>query len=91
MVTDTSALTPKFDGLFSNNVIEHFRTPVTQFRAFRDRLKPSGRMAHSTPCYRYLYPITRFHTVFLGRAIRRRARRENRLPDFARGARTAST
>lgn len=52
-------------GIFSNNVIEHFVDPVVQFREFRDLLPPGGKMAHSSPCYEYLYPHTRFHTVFL--------------------------
>ena len=28
-------------------------------------LKPGALMAHSTACYDYLYPSSRFHTVFL--------------------------
>ncbi|GEM_PF-1119568 len=53
-----------FDGIFSNNVIEHFTEPVAQFRDFASMLKPGGVMAHTTPCYEYLYHNTRFHTIF---------------------------
>ena len=53
------------DGIFSNNVIEHFRDPIAQFRDFRSLLKPGGKMAHATPCYEYRYAFTRFHTLFL--------------------------
>ncbi len=52
-------------GIFSNNVIEHFPDPVQQFKAFHHLLPRGGRMAHSSPCYEYLYPFTRFHTLFL--------------------------
>lgn len=52
-------------GLMSNNVIEHFLDPVTQFREFHDLLLPAGRMAHSSACFEYRYEFSRFHTVFL--------------------------
>lgn len=54
-----------FDGLFSNNVIEHFRDPVAQFHRFHYLLKPGAKMAHASPCYDYCYAYTRFHSVFL--------------------------
>ncbi len=54
-----------YDGLFSNNVIEHFRDPITQFQQFHWLLKPGGKMAHASPCYDYCYAFTRFHSVFL--------------------------
>jgi hypothetical protein len=63
-------ITATFDGLFSNNVIEHLIDPVEEFRYFHSILKPGGRMAHSSPCYAYMYAYTRFHTVFLiGRSV----------------------
>ena len=55
----------KLAGIFSNNVIEHFPNPIEQFRQFHGLLLDGGRMAHSSPCYEYAYPFTRFHTVFL--------------------------
>ena len=55
----------KLAGIFSNNVIEHFRNPLDQFRQFHSLLVDGGKMAHSSPCYEYAYPFTRFHTVFL--------------------------
>lgn len=54
----------KFDGIFSNNVLEHFRYPDTELRYISERLKPGARMAHATPCYEYLYEYTRFHLFF---------------------------
>ena len=65
IVKSRSEISAKFDGIFSNNVIEHFRDPIGQFREFRNLLKPGGRMAHSSPCYNYSYDFTRFHTLFL--------------------------
>jgi SAM-dependent methyltransferase len=55
----------QFDGIFSNNVIEHFRRPLDEFREFQGLLKPGGLMAHSSPCYQYSYTYTRSHTLFL--------------------------
>ena len=54
-----------FDGLFSNNVIEHMRKPVDEFRYFHSILVPGAQMAHASPCYRYSYSDTRFHVIFL--------------------------
>jgi ubiquinone/menaquinone biosynthesis C-methylase UbiE len=64
-VTRREEISASFDGIFSNNVIEHFRDPVAQFEEFRRVLKPGGVMAHSSPCYEYAYSCTRFHTLFL--------------------------
>lgn len=54
----------KFDGIFTNNVLEHFRDPISELRKLSGYLKPGGRMAHATPCYEYLYEFTRFHLFF---------------------------
>jgi hypothetical protein len=65
VVNTTDQISAKFDGIFSNNVIEHFRDPVSQFKYFAGILKSGGRMAHQTACYAYEYANTRFHTLFL--------------------------
>lgn len=54
----------RFDGIFSNNVLEHFRYPERELAKIAMLLKPGGRMAHATPCYEYLYEYTRFHLFF---------------------------
>jgi hypothetical protein len=54
----------QFDGVFSNNVLEHFRHPVQELKKMTSLLKPSGRMAHATPCYEYQFEYTRFHLFF---------------------------
>lgn len=60
----------KFDGIFTNNVIEHFKDPIGELRLIKSVLKPGGRVAHVTPCYEYLYEYTRFHLFFfLGRSV----------------------
>ena len=58
-------ISSRFDGIFSNNVIEHFREPVVQFKEFHQILKDGGVMAHSSPCYDQSYTFSRFHTLFL--------------------------
>lgn len=59
----------QFDGIFSNNVLEHFRFPVDEFLFMKKILKDGGKMAHATPCFEYLYEYTRFHLFFyLGRS-----------------------
>lgn len=59
----------RFDGVFSNNVLEHLRNPADELQRMSRLLKPGGRMSHSTPCFEYLYEYTRFHLFFfLGRS-----------------------
>jgi SAM-dependent methyltransferase len=66
----------RFDGLFSNNLIEHLFDPCEQFRDFHRLLKPNGVMAHASPCYHWSYAFTRFHVFFpLGEACLHLARR----------------
>ena len=63
--------TLRFDGIYSNNVLEHLRHPVDELRHLASLLKPGARMSHATPCYEYLYEYTRFHLFFyLGRSRR---------------------
>lgn len=59
----------RFDGIYSNNVLEHLRQPVQDLAFLRTLLKPGGCMAHATPCFEYLYEFTRFHLFFfMGRS-----------------------
>jgi SAM-dependent methyltransferase len=64
IVRHRGEISARFDGIFSNNVIEHFTDPIAQFRDFASILKPGAVMAHSTPCYEYRCHNSRFHTVF---------------------------
>ena len=87
IVSRRDQISARFDGISSNNVIEHFRDPLWHFGDFHNILKPGGVMAHSSPCYEYAYAVTRFHTLFLiGRsaevlAVRTGFRVKNRLRD----------
>lgn len=54
----------KFDGIFSHNVLEHFQNPIDEFLFMNGLLKSNGKMAHATPCYKYLYEFTIFHLYF---------------------------
>lgn len=70
LITQPQALAAlRFDGIYSNNVLEHLRQPVDTLRQLASLLNPGGRMSHATPCYEYLYEYTRFHLFFfLGRS-----------------------
>ncbi|MEI6441253.1 MAG: methyltransferase domain-containing protein [Alphaproteobacteria bacterium] len=66
----------KFDGIFSNNVIEHLFSPLAQFQDFKELLKPYASMVHASPCYEWSYAFTRFHVFFpLGQSPQRLADR----------------
>lgn len=67
--SEAELLSMQFDGIFSNNVLEHFRYPVRELSLMASLLKANGRMSHATPCFEYLYEFTRFHLFFyLGRS-----------------------
>jgi SAM-dependent methyltransferase len=70
LISDKEQLSAmRFDGIFSNNVLEHLRYPARELTMMRDLLKTGGRMSHATPCFEYLYEFTRFHLFFfLGRS-----------------------
>lgn len=79
-VRNRAEISARFDGVFSNNVIEHFFDPAAQFADFRQVLKPGGKMVHASPCYAWACAHTRFHTFFpMGEAPERLAQRT----DFA--------
>ncbi len=44
-----------FDGIFTNNYIEHIRDLPEFFDLMSKLTVPGGSMAHTTPCYRYVY------------------------------------
>jgi len=54
----------KFDGIFSNNMIEHLQNPIEEFSFMLDILKPNGVIAHRTPCYSYCYEYSFAHLFF---------------------------
>lgn len=65
IVTDAKALAEmRFDGIFSNNVLEHLRNPIDELRRLKTLLRPAALMCHATPCFEYLYEYTRFHLFF---------------------------
>jgi SAM-dependent methyltransferase len=76
IVKSRGEVSAKFDGIFSNNVIEHLIDPAGQFADFSQVLKPGGLMAHASPCYDWRYTFTRFHVFFpMGAAPERLADR----------------
>jgi hypothetical protein len=64
VVSDWRELDTTFDGIFSNNLIEHLPDPAAQFVELRRLLKPGGRMAHASPCFEWSYGFSRFHVFF---------------------------
>ena len=74
----------QFDGVFSNNVLEHIRHPLTELDFIKNILKPDALMAHATPCFEYAYEYTRFHLFFyLGRSRELLAKKLNlEIMDF---------
>jgi hypothetical protein len=64
-VSRRDQISASFEGIFSNNVIEHMLQPVEEFRYFHGILTSGGKMAHASPCYRYDYSFSRFHVIFL--------------------------
>lgn len=54
----------KFDGIMSNDVLEHLRYPEQTLSFLASLLKDRGCMVHATPCYRYSHEYTRFHLFF---------------------------
>ena len=72
----------RFDGIFSNNVLEHLRYPVRELASMSELLRPKGKMSHATSCFEYLYEYTRFHLFFfLGRSRSILASKANLLID----------
>jgi hypothetical protein len=54
----------KFDGIFSNNLIEHLKDPISEIKQILRLLIPGGIIAHSTSCFEYSYEHSRFHLFF---------------------------
>ena len=62
----------KFDGIFSNDLIEHLQNPVADLKAMSGLLKDGAEMAHCSGCYEYAFEYTRFHLFFLtGNSLKR--------------------
>jgi SAM-dependent methyltransferase len=64
VVRHRGEVSARFDGIFSNNVIEHFISPQEQFDDFHAILAPGGSMVHASPCYAWSFAYTRFHVFF---------------------------
>ena len=72
MITDKNKISKmRFDGIFSNDLIEHLINPVEDFKFMKSILKDMhSKMSHSTSCYIYKHEVTRFHThFFTGKSI----------------------
>lgn len=57
--------TMKFDGIFSNDLLEHLTNPIEDLKFMKSLLlRPESKMAHATGCFAYAHEVTRFHTHF---------------------------
>lgn len=55
----------RFDGIFSNDLLEHLINPIEDLKFMKSLLlRSESKMAYSTACFSYKYEITRFHTHF---------------------------
>lgn len=62
----------RFDGIFSNDLLEHLINPVEELKFMSSLLiDENSMMSHNTSCYSYKYEYTRFHThFFLGDSVK---------------------
>jgi len=55
----------RFDGIFSNNLLEHLPNPIQELKFMKSLLRDfDSNMLHATPCYEQCYEFTRFHLFF---------------------------
>jgi Methyltransferase domain len=54
----------EFDGIISNDLLEHLRYPDKALILMASLLKKEGSMVHRTPCFKYACERTRFHLYF---------------------------
>lgn len=72
IISDRAILSKmRFNGIFSNDVLEHLMDPAAELSFMKTLLAtPDAKMAHTTGCYDYKYEYTRFHVYFFtGRAL----------------------
>lgn len=55
----------KFDGIISNNLLEHLQDPIQELLFMKGLLKDKDcLMSHSTACYRYIFEYSLYHLYF---------------------------
>lgn len=72
MITSKAELQKmRFDGIYSNDVLEHLIDPIKELRFMSSLLiNKESKMSHCTSCYTYKYEYTRFHThFFVGKSL----------------------
>ena len=71
IITNLDTFTMKFDGIMSNNFIEHVQSPVNTILEMKQYLKDQNCiMAHFTACWNYVYETSPFHLFFFeGRSV----------------------
>lgn len=60
----------QFDGIISNNVLDHLQKPINDLLLMKSLLKPGGKMLHASDGFRYRIDYTKFHLYFfVGRSV----------------------
>jgi SAM-dependent methyltransferase len=68
VVKNRDEISAKFDGIFSNNVIEHFRNPIAQFKEFHSILKHRRGHGSFITMLRIRIRLHQIpHTIFVGK------------------------
>jgi hypothetical protein len=62
IIKDISKFEKFFDGIYSNNMVEHLLDPVEEFKTMNRSLKMGGLMSHRSDCWNDSHPHTHFHT-----------------------------
>lgn len=66
IITDKNELLKmRFDGIFSNDLLEHLPDPIGELQFMKLLLRTAeSKMSHCTGCFLYKYEYTRFHMFF---------------------------
>lgn len=69
-ITIDYAKTLKFDGIISNNVLDHMQDPIGSMLFMKSLLKSDGVMIHASDGFQYVIDYTKFHLYFfVGRSV----------------------
>jgi hypothetical protein len=59
-----------YDGIFTNDVLEHLQNPIETIKFLGTLLKENGLQSHQTPCFSYCCEQSLWHIIFpIGRSV----------------------
>jgi 2-polyprenyl-3-methyl-5-hydroxy-6-metoxy-1,4-benzoquinol methylase len=60
----------KFDGIISNNVLDHMQDPIGTLKLMKSLLKSNASMIHASDGFDYNIPYTKAHLYFfVGKSV----------------------